>query len=52
MLNVYSSVLKEDIEVSEEGKFILPSREYTSTELKKIAHEVNKAIRTYSSDED
>lgn len=48
MLNVYISVLQDTIEVSLEGKFILPSREYTTAELKKIAREINKALREHS----
>ncbi len=51
MLKVYSSVLGEELEVSLEGTFELPSRPYNSSELKKIAREVNKAIRSTSSDE-
>lgn len=52
MLKVYISVLDEEIEVSDEGKFELPSREYSPSELKKIAREVNRAMRTSSFDED
>lgn len=51
MLNVYISVLDEVIEVSDEGKFELPSREYSPAELKKIAREVNRAMRTSVFDE-
>ena len=51
MLRVFSTVLKEEIEVSQEGTFELPPRPYTSAELKKIAREVNKAIRSTSNDE-
>lgn len=45
MLNVYISVLQDTVEVSLEGKFTLPSREYTTAELKRIAREINKALR-------
>lgn len=45
MLRVYISVLQEEVEVSLEGKFVLPSKEYTPAELKKIAREVNRAMR-------
>lgn len=45
MPEVYISVLGESIEVSDEGRFELPCREYTAPELKKIAREVNKAFR-------
>lgn len=48
MLNIYISVLQDTIEVSLEGKFTLPSREYTTAELKKIAREVNKALREHN----
>ena len=50
MLDVYISVLQDTIEVSEEGRFILPSRDYSPAELKKIAREVNKAMRNASID--
>lgn len=50
MLKVYVSVLNDTVEVSEEGRFELPSREYTSSELKKIAREVNRAMRSASID--
>ena len=52
MLKVYVSVLDEEVEVSDEGKFELPSREYSPAELKKIAREVNKAIRASMFNED
>lgn len=52
MLKVYISVLDEEVEVSDEGRFELPSREYSPAELKKIAREVNKAMRNSSFDED
>ncbi len=51
MLQVYISVLNDYIEVSEEGRFELPSREYSPAELKKIAREVNKAMRTAELDD-
>lgn len=51
MIKVYISVLSEEVEVSDEGKFALPSREYTPAELKKIAREVNRAMRNTSFDE-
>lgn len=48
MLSVYVSVLKDEIEVSDEGRFELPSRYYSTVELKKIAREINRAIRNSS----
>lgn len=51
MLKVFVSVLGEEVEVSDEGKFVLPSKEYTPSELKKIAREVNRAMRNASLDE-
>lgn len=47
MLKVYISVLQDTVEVSLEGKFTLPSREYTTAELKKIAREINRALREH-----
>lgn len=47
MLKVYVETLGEYIEISEEGKFELPSRSYTSAELKKIAREINRASRKF-----
>lgn len=52
MLRVKTSVLEDEIEVSEEGRFILPSKEYTTAELKKIAREVNRAMRNAVYEED
>lgn len=48
MFNVYVSVLQDTIEVSSEGKFTLPSKEYTTTELKKIAREINRELREHN----
>lgn len=45
MLKVYVATVDEEIEVDDDGKFELPQRPYTAAELKKIAREVNKAIR-------
>ena len=50
MLKVRVELLGEDLEVSEDGKFELPSRKYTAAELKKIAREVNRAMRNYQED--
>lgn len=47
MIEVYVKVLDNIIKVSNEGKFELPSRLYTSAELKKIATEINKAERQH-----
>ena len=47
MLKVYVETLGEYVEVSEEGKFELPSKSYTSVELKKIAREINRASRKF-----
>lgn len=47
MLKVYISVLDEVVEVSEDGRVSLPAGDYTPAELKKIAREVNKAMREY-----
>lgn len=47
MLKVYISVLDEVAEVSEDGRVSLPAGDYTPAELKKIAREVNKAMREY-----
>ena len=47
MLKVYVSVLDSEVEVSEDGRISLPSGDYTPAELKKIAREVNKAMREY-----
>lgn len=33
------------VDVSEDGRFQLPDREFTTTELKKIAREVNRQLR-------
>ena len=43
ILHIYT--IDEDIEVNEDGSFELPHRPYKASELKKIAREVNKAIR-------
>ena len=51
MLKIYSSVLGEELKVSQEGTFELPSRTYNSSDLKKIAREVNRAIRDINRDE-
>ena len=46
MISVFISVIGEEIEVSEEGRFQLPSdRDYSAAELKKIASEINKESR-------
>ena len=45
MPKIYIETLGECIDISDEGKFELPSKEYTASELKKIAREVNRAIR-------
>lgn len=42
---IYISVLDDTVEVDEQGRFELPSRSYSCAELKKIAREVNRAIR-------
>lgn len=47
MTEVYIKTLGETIEVSDEGRFELPSRSYTAAELKKIAVEVNRAERQH-----
>lgn len=52
MPKIFVEVLGETVEVSEEGRFELPSREYTAAELKKIAREINKASRLHNLDED
>lgn len=44
-MKIYIKTLDEYIEVSAEGRFVLPQREYTAAELKKISTEVNKASR-------
>lgn len=44
---VFVSVLNQKVSVSSSGKIDLPAGEYTPAELKKIAQEVNKAIRLY-----
>ena len=36
MLRVYIPTLQEEVEVSEEGKFVLPSKEYTPAESYEI----------------
>lgn len=45
MPKIYIKTLSEFVDISDEGKFELPSKEYTAAELKKIACEVNKSIR-------
>lgn len=45
MPKIYIETLGECVSISDEGKFKLPSKEYTSAELKKIAREINRAIR-------
>ena len=45
MIKLYLQTIGEYIEVSEEGRFQLPSREYSPAELKGIAREVNRAFR-------
>lgn len=47
MPEVYVPVLKTTISVSEEGTFELPSKEYTTAELKRIAREINRAARQF-----
>lgn len=47
MLKIYVETLGEYISISDEGKFELPHREYSPAELKKIAREVNRAIREF-----
>jgi len=44
-MQIYIKVLDDFLEVSTEGRFTLPQREYTAAELKKIATEVNRASR-------
>jgi len=44
-MQIYIKVLDDYLEVSPEGRFTLPQREYTAAELKKIATEVNRASR-------
>lgn len=45
MLNIKVRTIEEEIEVSEDGTFELPSKRYTTSELKKIAHDINRAMR-------
>lgn len=45
---VYITVLDDYIEVSDAGRFELPAKDYSSSELKKIARDVNKAVRESS----
>ena len=45
MAKLYVETLGECIDITDEGRFELPSREYTAAELKKIAREVNRAMR-------
>lgn len=48
MHEIYIKTLETSIEVSDEGRFHLPSdKEYTASELKKIAREINKASRDW-----
>lgn len=47
MIEVYIKILDDTIQVSDEGRFELPSRLYTAAELKKIATEVNRAARQH-----
>ena len=50
--SIYSKTLGEHINVSQDGKFTLPDREYTTQELKKIAREINRELRYSSLDID
>lgn len=49
---IYIKTLRQHIEVSQDGKFELPDREYTTQELKKIAREINRELRNLNNDLD
>lgn len=49
---IYIKTLCQHIEVSQDGKFELPDREYTTQELKKIAREINRELRNLNNDFD
>ena len=40
------------VKVGEDGRFHLPDREFTASELKKIAREVNRHIRESTAEND
>lgn len=48
MIEIFVPTLNDTVKVNEEGRFELPSREFTIGELRKIAREINKALRGYS----
>ena len=45
MNEVFITVLNDYVEVSDAGRFELPARDYSAAELKKIARDVNRALR-------
>ena len=50
--SIYIKTLGEHIFISQDGKFSLPEREYTTQELKKIAREINRELRLLNQDID
>ena len=49
---IYIKTLCQHIEISQDCKFELPDREYTTQELKKIAREINRELRNLNNDLD
>lgn len=45
MLEVKCTSINSVVEVDEFGRFELPNRMYTTTELRKVAREISKALR-------
>lgn len=52
MAKLYVDSLGECIDISDDGRFELPSREYTTPLLKKIAREINRAMRESQAKDD
>lgn len=48
MIEIFVPTLNETVKVNDEGRFELPSREFTVSELRKIAREISKSLRVYS----
>ncbi len=52
MPKIYVGTLNDYVDVSDVGRFELPTHDYNTTELKKISREINKALRELSVSED
>lgn len=51
MPKIFVPTLNSEINVSDEGRFELPSQQFSVSELRKVAREISKGLKNYSDEE-